>query len=90
MSENIDDLLDYLDINANSILEVEELEGVDSVGDLLTRMAGQMPIAGSVFVWEGIRFKILAADATRIIRVSVERVEPTIATVFPAPNSCRW
>lgn len=56
-------------------VDFEDIDGVDSVGDLLTRMAGQMPIAGSVFVWEGIRFKILAADATRIIRVSVERVE---------------
>jgi putative hemolysin len=56
-------------------VEFEEIDGVDSVGDLLTRLAGQMPIAGSVFVVEGVRFKVLAADATRIIRVSVERVE---------------
>jgi len=56
-------------------VEFEDIDGVDSVGDLLTRLAGQMPIAGSVFVWEGVRFKVLAADATRIIRVSAERVE---------------
>lgn len=56
-------------------VEFEDVDGVDSVGDLLTRLAGQMPIAGSVFVVEGIRFKILAADPTRIIRISVERVE---------------
>jgi CBS domain containing-hemolysin-like protein len=57
------------------MVEFEEIDGVASVGDLLTRLSGQMPIAGSVFVWEGVRFKVLAADATRIIRVSVERVE---------------
>jgi putative hemolysin len=56
-------------------LEFEEIDGVASVGELLTRLAGQMPIAGSVFVWEGCRFKVLAADARRISRVSVERVE---------------
>lgn len=55
--------------------EFEEIDGVASVGDMLTRLAGQMPIAGSVFVWENVRFKILAADATRIIRVSAERVD---------------
>jgi CBS domain containing-hemolysin-like protein len=55
--------------------EFEEIDGVASVGDLLTRLAGQMPITGSVFVWENVRFKILAADATRIIRVSAERVD---------------
>ena len=56
-------------------LEFGELDGVDSVGDLLARLAGQIPIAGSVFVWESVRFKVLAADAKRIIRVSVEEVE---------------
>ncbi|PRQ07643.1 hemolysin family protein [Enhygromyxa salina] len=55
--------------------DFEEIDGVDSVGDLLTRLAGQMPITGSVFVWQNVRFKILAADATRIIRVSAERVD---------------
>lgn len=56
-------------------VEFEEIDGVSSIGDMLTRLAGQMPVAGSVFVWEGVRFKVLAADATRIVRVSVERVE---------------
>jgi putative hemolysin len=56
-------------------VEFEEMEGVSSVGDLLTQLAGQMPIAGSVFVYEGVRFKILAANDRRVIRVSVELVE---------------
>jgi putative hemolysin len=53
----------------------EEEEGVSSIGDLLTQLAGQMPIAGSVFVIEGLRFKILAADDRRVLRVSVEQVD---------------
>lgn len=53
----------------------EEIEGVHSIGDLLTHLAGQIPIAGSVFVWEGLRFKVVAADARHVIRVSVEQVE---------------
>ncbi|MEZ4453484.1 MAG: CBS domain-containing protein, partial [Nannocystaceae bacterium] len=53
----------------------EEIEGVVSIGDLLTHLAGQIPIAGSVFVWEGLRFKVVAADARHVIRVSVEQVE---------------
>ncbi len=56
----------------------EEMEGVDSVGDLLTRLAGQIPVAGSVFVWERLRFKVLAADARHVIRVSVEKIEPMV------------
>lgn len=53
----------------------EAEEGVSSIGDLLTQLAGQMPIAGSVFVVEGLRFKILASDDRRVLRVSVEQVD---------------
>jgi putative hemolysin len=62
-------------VEADLNVEFEELDGVASVGDLLTRLAGQMPVAGSVFVVDGVRFKVLAADQTRIIRISVERVD---------------
>ena len=41
----------------------------------LDHLAGQIPIAGSVFVWEGLRFKVLAADARHVIKVSAEQVE---------------
>lgn len=56
-------------------MEFEEMDGVDSVGDLLTQLAGQIPIAGSVIVFEHLRFKILAANDRRVIRVSIETVE---------------
>lgn len=72
----------YLDGQA-SLTRVEELygvefgefEGVTSIGDLLTQLGGQMPIAGSIFVCEGIRFKVLAANDRRVGRVSVEQIE---------------
>ncbi|HET6583056.1 MAG TPA: hemolysin family protein [Nannocystaceae bacterium] len=60
--------------------EFEEIEGVASLGDLLTQLAGQMPIAGSVFVVEGLRFKVLAADNRRVLRVSVEQVEVDVGS----------
>lgn len=56
-------------------VEFEEHEGVDSVGDLLTQLAGQMPTRGSVFVYEGVRFKVLAANERRVIRVSAEVID---------------
>lgn len=56
-------------------LEFSSVDGVDSVGDLLTQLAGQIPTTGSIFVWEQVRFKVLSANPKRIIRVSVERVE---------------
>lgn len=56
-------------------VEFSSVDGVDSVGDLLAHLAGQIPMMGSIFVWENTRFKVLSANAKRIIRVSVERVE---------------
>ncbi|MFO0636353.1 MAG: hemolysin family protein [Nannocystaceae bacterium] len=56
-------------------VEFGEEEGVSSVGDMLTQLAGQMPIAGSLFVVEGLRIKVLAADERRVLRVSVEQVQ---------------
>ncbi len=63
------------DVEESFGMEFEELDGVDSVGDLLTQLAGQIPIAGSVVVFEHLRFKVLAANDRRVIRVSVESVE---------------
>jgi putative hemolysin len=65
----------------DSLTRVEELLGVDlpeienliSIGDLLTHLAGQIPIAGSIFVWEAMRFRVLEADARHVIRVRVDR-----------------
>jgi putative hemolysin len=72
----------YLDGQASLLVleeklgvEPPELEGVDSVGDLLTQLAGQMPTTGSVFVYDGIRYKVLAANDRRVIRVSAELIE---------------
>jgi len=62
-------------VEENFRIEFEDLEGVDSVGDLLTQLAGDMPTEGSVFVYEGMRFKVLAANDRRVIRVSAEQVE---------------
>lgn len=56
-------------------VELPELEGVDSVGDLLAQLAGQMPTTGSVFVYEGVRYKVLAANDRRVMRVSAELIE---------------
>ncbi|MGB1699072.1 MAG: hemolysin family protein [Nannocystaceae bacterium] len=55
--------------------ELEGLEGVESVGDFLTRLAGEMPRVGSVFVAHELRFKVLAADEKKITTVRIEAVD---------------
>lgn len=59
-------------------VELEEMDGVDSIGDLLTQLAGQMPSAGSIFVWQQLRIKVLASDDKRILRVRLDRVEQLV------------
>jgi putative hemolysin len=54
-------------------IELPEVENLISIGDLLTHLAGSIPIAGSIFVWETIRFRVLEADARHVIRVRVDR-----------------
>ncbi len=64
-------------IQVEELLDVEfdEYDGVDSVGDLITRLAGQIPLVGSVVVCESVRFKVLAADVKHVSRVSAERID---------------
>lgn len=54
-------------------VEIPEIENLISIGDLLTHLAGQIPIAGSIFVWESLRFRVLEADPRHVIRVRVDR-----------------
>ncbi len=54
-------------------IDLPEVEGAGRVGDLLTHLAGQIPVAGSVFFWEGLRFRVLEADARHVVRVRVDR-----------------
>ena len=56
-------------------VEFDEYDGVTSVGDLLTQLAGQIPVPGSVIVAESVRFKVLAADNRHVIRVRVEKLD---------------
>ena len=54
-------------------IDLPEIEGAGSVGDLLTHLAGQIPVAGSVFFWEGLRFRVVEADARHVVRVRIDR-----------------
>lgn len=63
------------DVEEAFAVDFEEFDGVDSIGDLLTQLAGQIPIAGSVIVAEGLRFRVLAANDRRVIRVSIEQID---------------
>ena len=54
---------------------LDGVDGVESVGDYLTRLAGEIPSAGSVFVAHEVRFKVLSGDERHINVVRVETVD---------------
>jgi len=57
-------------------------ESAETVGGLLTRLAGRIPRAGERFVFQHLEFDVLAANPTRVERVAV-RPAPVPVTVLP-------
>ncbi len=56
-------------------------QGGDTIGWLLTRLAGQIPRPGERFVLRGLEFDVLAASPTRVERVVVRRVPVPVRTL---------
>ena len=54
----------------------------ETVGGLLTRLAGRIPRTGERFLLQGLEFDVLAASPTRVDRVVVRRT-PVVATNLP-------
>lgn len=58
----------------------------ETVGGLLTRLAGRIPRAGERFLLQGLEFDVLAAGPTRVDRVVVRRA-PAAVTSLPRGES---
>ncbi len=69
----IDDLNDELN------LELPEDEDYDTVGGFVFATLGHIPKAGESFEYEGMRFTVLEAERTRVVRVQIELPEPITA-----------
>ncbi|MBI4419691.1 MAG: hypothetical protein HY560_02615 [Gemmatimonadetes bacterium] len=54
----------------------------ETVGGLLTRLAGRIPRAGERFLLQGLEFDVLASGPTRVDRVVVRRA-PVVVTSLP-------
>jgi len=64
------------------IADLEEAEEVDTLGGLVTSLAGRVPVRGEIVAGDdGIEFEILDADPRRIKRLRISRRDPNL----PAP-----
>jgi len=60
------------EVNDTLGIEISENEEYETVAGYILFRAGRIPETGETFEWEGVRFRILDADKTRIKRLVVE------------------
>lgn len=74
------------DVLGGKISDLEEAEEVDTVGGLVTWLAGRVPVRGEIVGgMEGLEFEILDADPRRVKRLRISRRDLTL----PAPVSAK-
>ncbi|HLB35607.1 MAG TPA: hemolysin family protein [Gemmatimonadales bacterium] len=61
--------------------EVHLPVAAETVGGLLTRLAGRIPRAGERFLLQGLEFDVLASSPTRVDRVVVRRTPVTVTSL---------
>ena len=54
---------------------ISQPEGIDSVGGLITHLVEGDAGAGTVAVWEGLRFEVEEVEEGRVTRVLVTKAE---------------
>ena len=82
---SLEDVSQAIDADLTAISDAEE---VDTIGGLITTLAGHVPVRGEIIVEGGLEFEILDADPRRVKRVrirlgvkeSAEKSEPEEAT----------
>lgn len=62
---------------AVEVPEFADIEGVSTVGGLVTRLAEVVPTAGEAFSFKGWRLTVRTSDERRVLKVLVEREKPT-------------
>ena len=76
------------------ITTISDAEDVDTIGGLVTALAGHVPVRGEIIVDSGFEFEVLDADPRRVKRIRIHRIEasatPSVGadqTHAPAPPS---
>ncbi len=66
----ISDIEEYLDI------DMPDHPDYESLGGFVLAQSGSVPTPGDQLEWDGLVFRVIEADAKRVITVEIERVEP--------------
>lgn len=72
------------------VAELEQAEDVDTLGGLVTAMAGRVPARGEIVAGpQGFEFEVLDADPRRLKRVRIHPPERAAAAKAPPPPAAR-
>ncbi len=82
-------LEEVADVLGGKISDLEEADEVDTVGGLVTSLAGRVPVRGEIVAgFEGLEFEILDADPRRVKRLRISRRDLNLPTPEnPKPKS---
>ncbi|MDL2306751.1 hemolysin family protein [Desulfovibrio sp. OttesenSCG-928-C06] len=77
----------YLE-DINEALKIHlESEEVDTIGGLLSHIAGRLPLPGEEFVLDGVKFLIEEADSKQVHKVLAQSLEPAVGAESQENNS---
>lgn len=71
------DLEEVSDVVGADIAAMADAEEVDTIGGLVTALAGHVPVRGEIIVDSGFEFEVLDADPRRVKRLRIHRSQPT-------------
>ncbi|SFK39794.1 hemolysin family protein [Methylocapsa palsarum] len=73
------------------LTEISDAEEVDTLGGLITTLAGRVPVRGEIITEDGIEFEVLDADPRRVkrIRIRVSEDSPFATTKADPPERAR-
>ena len=73
------DLGDVSRVIGADLRAISDAEEVDTLGGLITALAGHVPVRGEIIVEDGIEFEVTDADPRRVKRVKIRMTEAPVA-----------
>jgi hemolysin (HlyC) family protein len=70
---SLDDVSEVLDRDLSDLVDAED---VDTLGGLVTSLAGHVPLRGETLTADGFQFEVLDADPRRVKRIKIRRIMP--------------
>ena len=78
---------DVSQVLGQDLTTIVDAEDVDTLGGLITSLAGHVPVRGETLTEAGLQFEVLDADPRRVKRIRIRRVAMPAAKTEEAPEA---